>query len=56
MKHVELNKLNRHLYALTFRPQTISPMDLKKKKRIYLNYKKHKRSLFGDGNICSCGA
>ena len=46
MKHVELNKLNRQLYALTFVMDNIPPIDQKmSKKRMRLNYKQYKRSL-----------
>ena len=43
---MELNKLIRQLYALTFFPHTIPPIPQKmSKKRIRLNYKQCKRSL-----------
>ena len=52
MKRVELNKLNRHIYALTFGPQTIPPMNQKtSRKRMHLNYKQYKHSLCENGNM-----
>ena len=44
MKRVELNKLNRQLYALTFGPKTVPPMAQPlSKKKMRLNYKEYKR-------------
>ena len=52
MKHVELNKLSRQLYALIFGPQNITPMAQKmSKKRMCLNYKQYKLSLRGMGDM-----
>ena len=51
MKRVELNKLNRQLYALTFGPKTVPPMAQKmSKKKMRLNYKQYKRSLQENGD------
>ena len=52
MKRLELNKLNRQLYDLTFGPQTIPPMDQKmSKKRMCLNYNQYKHSLCDNGDM-----
>ena len=52
MKRVELNKIDRQPYALTFDPQIIPPMTHKiSKKRMRLNYKKYKRSIRDNGDI-----
>jgi len=51
MKCVELNKLNRQLYALTFGPKTVPPMAQKmSKKKMRLNYKQYKRGLRENGD------
>jgi hypothetical protein len=51
MKRVELNKLNRQLYALTFGPKTVPPMAQKmSKKKMRLNYKQYKRGLRENGD------
>ena len=52
MKHVELNKLSRQLYALIFGPQNITPMAQKmSKKMMFVNYKQYKLSLRGNGDM-----
>ena len=52
MKHVELNKLNRHICDLTFGPHTIPPMAQKcAKERMRLNYKQYKRSIFENSDM-----
>ena len=52
MKQMELNKLNRNLYALTFGPQTTPLMAQKmSKKRMRLNYKHYKRNLRENGDM-----
>ena len=52
MKHVEWNKLNNQMYALTCGPQTIPQMDQKiSKKGMHLNYNMHKRNLLENGDI-----
>ena len=43
---MELNKLNRQIYTLTFGPQTVPPMAQKmSKNRMRLNYKQYKFSI-----------
>ena len=43
---MELNKSNRQIYALTFGPKTIPPMNHKNsRKRMRLDYKQYKLSL-----------
>ena len=50
IKRVELNKLNRQLYDLTFVPQTIPIMTHKmSKNNIRLNYKHYKHSISDNG-------
>ena len=52
MKRVELSKLNRDLYHLTFGPQTVPPMAQKlSKKKKRLNYKQYKRILREHGDM-----
>ena len=52
MKRVELNKLNRKLYALTFGPQTTPLMAQKmSKNRMRLNYKYYNHSLRENGDM-----
>ena len=52
MKGVELNKLNRHLYALNLFLQTMPPMVQKiPRKKMHLNYKQYKHSLRENGDM-----
>ena len=49
---MELNKLNRNIYALTFGPRTIPPMAQKMSKKIMrLSYKQYKRSLCNNDDM-----
>ena len=52
MKHVELNKLNRHIYASTFGLQTIKPMEQKmSRKRMHFNYKQYRHIIHENGDM-----
>ena len=52
MKRTELDKLNRHIYALILGPQTIPPMDKKiTNKRMHFNYKQYKLNLRENGDM-----
>ena len=51
LRRVDLSKVNRQLYALTFGPHTTPPMAKKlSKKRMRLNYKKYRRHLRVEGD------
>ena len=49
---MDLNKLNKQLYNLTFCPQTIPLMAQKfSNKRMHLNFKQYKRSICNNGDM-----